>query len=157
MDFQILVGRSFTETELYELLLFELEDNFTKHLGINLHIYFERLGNSRIKVVEFVRFEDDGEMIKVSRSLLEKREWLEIEGNYGILNLLLCRFDRTGWLSSIQSEGIVHTQPWCESAVGERSVSAPMTGDRICLAFRELAGFLKGHQDLKNLKFKKTI
>jgi hypothetical protein len=91
-----LKGKTYFEAELYELLLFDIEENFIDYIGHFVHLYFERAGDGKIKVNEIVHFENNDFLDQKSRSIIEKQEWFQIVENQNHIDLLLVRFDRTG-------------------------------------------------------------
>ena len=155
MNFQDLVGKTFQESELYELLLFELEENFENNFSKFIHIYFDRVESNKIRVTELVHFQDTMTMDKKSREIIEKKEWFEIDENQCHLNLLLCRFDRTGFTSSIWKDE-TRTEQWQHGWADERP-RKPMTAEKIRLACLELMGVFQDHQEKQKLRSKKAV
>ena len=70
MNFQALIGKTFSEIELYEVLLFDIEANFEKHLSTFIHIYFERISVEKIKINEIVSFENDNDYYQTKRKIV---------------------------------------------------------------------------------------
>lgn len=155
MNFEQLIGRTFQENEFYELMLYEMEDNFAENFSKFIHFYFARAEDKKIRITEMVYFKDSKEMDKKSREIIEKREWFEIAENHGHLNLLLCRFDRTGFTSSISKDS-TRTEDWSHGWSDEKP-HKPMTPDEIRKGFLELAGFFQDQQELQKLRSKKAI
>lgn len=155
MDFKSLIGQKYQENEFYELLLFEVEENFELHFSKFIHFYFDRIENQKIKINEVIYFKDSYEMDKKSRQIVEKKEWFEIDQNHGHLNLLFCRFDRTGLTSSIRKDS-TRTEEWCHGWADETPRKL-MTPDEIRQGFQELAGFFQSQQELQKLRSKKAI
>ncbi len=116
MNFNGLIEKTFHETEFYELLLFEIEENRKQYFSKSLHIYFDRSEEGKIKITEVVYFKDAQEMDKTARKIIEKKEWFEVYDNHGHIDLLLCRFDRTGMLSSVHEDS-TQTQKWKKSSL----------------------------------------
>lgn len=156
MNFEDLVGKIFQENEFYELLLFEVEENFERYFSKFIHFYFDRTEDMRIRITEVVYFKDSDEIYKRSRSIIEKKEWFEIAQNHNHLNLLLCRFDRTGWDSAIWKDS-TRTQEWRHGWADERPERGPMTPDEIRQGIRELCGFFEDQQELQKLRSKKAV
>ena len=155
MEFENQIGKTFFEKEFYELIQFELEKNFEQHFSQFIHFYFERIENAKIRITEIAHFFDSKEMNKKGREIIEKREWFEIAENHDHLNLILCRFDRTGLASSIWKNS-TRTEDWKRGWADEKPYE-PMTPDEIRLGFRELAGFFQNQQALHNLRNKKAV
>ena len=156
MNFENLAGKIFQENELYELLLFELEEKFEQYFSKFIHFYFTRTADSKIKVTEITHFKNSTEMNKKSREIIEKREWFEIDENHNHLNLILCRFDRTGFASSIWKDS-TRTQEWARGWADEGPDLGPMTPDEIRQAVYELSGYFKDKQELQKSKSKKAV
>lgn len=155
MDFQKLIGQTFQENEFYELLLFEIEENFTQYFSKFIHFYFERTSDKKLKILEIVYFKDSVELNKKSREIIEKKEWFGIAQNHNHLNLLLCRFDRTGHASSVWKDS-TRTQDWCFGWADEEPY-VPMTQEEIREAFQELCGVSLEQQELQKLRSKKAV
>ncbi|MEK6627939.1 MAG: hypothetical protein AABY53_04885 [Bdellovibrionota bacterium] len=156
MDLCSLIEKTFHENELYELLLFDIEENFVQYSSKYLHIYFDRVENNKIKVLQIAYFKDSTEMNKKSCTIIEKKEWFEIGQNQNHFNFLLCRFDRTGFISSIWKDQ-TRTEDWCHGWADEEPDLGPMTPDEIRQAVQELSGFFVDQQELQKLKSKKAI
>ena len=155
MNFDDLIGKTYSEQELYELLLFELEENLEKHFSEHIHLYFDRIENQKICLKEVVHFKDREELYKTNRAIIEKREYFEITHIQNHIDLMLCRFDRTGYVS-IVGKDFTHTQDWCRGWADEIP-HKPMTPEEIRQAFRELAGFFEDQQELQKLRSKKAV
>lgn len=156
MDLQYYIGRAYQEMELYELLLFEIEENFDYFFKKSFHFYFDRQADGKIKIIEMKPFSDMQAMDKFSRTIVEKREWFEIYENHGHVDLLLVRLDRTGQVSIVW-EDRTHTQDWKLGWVDEQPPSPPMTPDEIRQAFRELCGFFEDEQEKIEHKSKSQV
>lgn len=156
MNLKSLVGQTFQENEFYELLLFDIEENFEQYAFQFIHFYFDRVDNNKIKIAEMANFKDSTEMNNKSRSIIEKKEWFEIGQNQNHFNLLLCRFDRTGYLSSIWKD-LTRTEDWCRGWADEGPDLGPMTPDEIRQAVLELGGFFVDQQEMLKLKSKKAV
>lgn len=156
MNFDTLIGQTFQENEFYELLLFELEENFEENFSKFIHFYFDRTEVQKIKITEVVHFSDTNEIHKKSRSIIEKKEWFEIAKNHCHLNLLLCRFDRTGFVSSIWKDS-TRTQEWCHGWADEGPDLGPMTTEEVRLGFQELVGIFQDQSELQKLRSKKAV
>jgi len=64
---------------------------------------------------------------------------------------LLCRFDRTGHVSSIWKDH-TRTQDWCLGWADEAPDIGQMTPDQIRQAIQELSGFFVDQQELQKLR-----
>lgn len=156
MNFENLIGQTFFEDEFYELLLFDIEENFEQYFSKHIHFYFSRTSDMKIRITELAYFKKSKEMDKKSRAIIEKSEWFEIAQNHNHFNLLLCRFDRTGFVSSIWKES-TRTQEWQHGWADERPDLGPMTPEEIRQAVQELSGFFEDQQELQKLKSKKAV
>ena len=155
MDFKNFIGQKFYENEFYEILLFEIEQKREQYFSKFIHFYFDRTDDKRIHITELAYFKDATEMDQKSRSMIEKKEWFEVYDNHGHIDLLLCRFDRTG-MRSVVYEDKTRTEDW---GVGwaDETPHTPMTRDEIREAFKELAGVFQNQQDLQKLRSKKAV
>ena len=156
MNLNSLVGKIYQENEFYELMLFDIEENFEKYSAKFIHFYFDRVENSKIKITQVVHFKDDIEIDNECRRIIEKKEWFEISQNDNHFDLMLCRFDRTGFISLIFKDS-THTQEWKHGWADEGPDLGPMTPDEIRQAVQELSGFFENQQELQKLKSKKAI
>lgn len=157
LKFETLVGQVFFEDELYELLLEEIEDNFDNFYSKFIHIYFDRVEIKKIRVTQIAFFKDSKEINQVERKLIEKREWFHIGENDNHFNLLLCRFDRTGFLSSIWKDK-TRTEEWAQGWADELpELGRPMTPEEIRQGFRELMGIFEDQQEKQELRNKKAV
>ncbi len=156
MNFENLIGKTFQETELYELLLLELEEKFEQNFSKFMHFYFVRTAHNNIRITEIVHFLNSIDIHKKNREIIEKREWFEIARNHNHLNLILCRFDRTGLHSSIWKDS-TRTQEWSRSWADEEPDLGPMTPEEIRQAVCELRGFFEDQQELQKSKSKKAV
>jgi hypothetical protein len=153
MDTNNLCGKIFSENELYELLLFELESNFSHFYGQNIHIYFDRQENQKIKITEVLYFNSDEDCDNYARKAIEKKEWYEITNVGKHLNLILTRLDRSGQFSAIfqdYSRTQIDVRYWRD----ELPEHKPMTEEEIRQAFRELSGML---DDTESSRPKKAV
>lgn len=151
-----MVGQTFQENEFYELLLFELEEHFEQNFSKFVHFYFDRTECKNIQITEVINFEDSYEMNRLGRKIIERREWFEIDENHDHLNLLLCRFDRTGFTSSVWKDS-TRTEEWRHGWADETPDRPPMTRNELRQAFQELSGVFHSQQELQNLRFKKAV
>ena len=156
MSIHSLVEKMFQENELYELLLFDIEANFEQYYSQFIHIYFNRVENDKIKVIQIVYFNDDIAADTKSRSIIEKNEWFEIVRNHDHINFLLCRFYRTGYVSSIWKDH-TRTQNWSHGWADERPDLGPMSPEEIQQAVLELSGFFQINRNYKNQDLKKPF
>ncbi|MDZ4660561.1 MAG: hypothetical protein SGJ18_02960 [Pseudomonadota bacterium] len=156
MKFENLIGQVFFENEFYELLLFDIEENFEQYFSKFIHFYFDRVEGKKIIITELAYFKDSKEMNKESRKIIEKKEWFEVCQNHNHFNLLLCRFDRTGFVSSVEKDSTL-TQEWRRGWADEEPDLGPMTPDEIRQAVRELSGFFCDQQELQKLRSKKAV
>lgn len=157
MNLNDLVGKTFQERELFELLQFDIEENFERYALIYVHMYFKRTGGSEIVITEITYFENSDEIYKKSREQIEKKEWLEIAQNENHFNLLLTRLDRTGYLASIRKDKPTISHDWKRGWLDETPDQGPMTPDELRQGFLELAGVFLGQQELEKLKSKKAV
>ena len=155
MNFKNLIGQKFFENEFYELLLFEIEEKREQYFSKFIHFYFDRTEDKKIQITELAYFKDRTEMNQKSRSMIEKKEWFEIYENHGHIDLLLCRFDRSG-TRSVVYEDKTRTQIASFSWADE-TPHTPMTPDEIREAFQELAGVFQNQLDLQKLRSKKAV
>jgi hypothetical protein len=157
MDLKSLVGQTFSESDFYELLLTDIEDHFDEYWSHFVHIYFEREDFTKIKISDIVFFQNIFEMTNESKKIIEKKEWYEIAENNGHhFNLLLVRFDRTGFMSSIKREA-THTEEWSRGWAVENPASPPMTSDEMRQAFLELSDLFSEQMTTQDLRSKKAI
>lgn len=163
MDLQSLVGQTFFENEFYELLLFEIEENFSKHLDKYIHFYFDRTPDKKIKISEIVFFKTSNELDKTSRKIIEKKEWFEIIESHGHIDLVLVRFDRTGSVSVVYRNSPLfgdstRTQEWKMGWADEKpSLGRPLTPEEIRKGFQELAGIFEDQIEKQKLGPKKAV
>jgi hypothetical protein len=156
MNLNAFVGQKYHETEFYDLLLFEVEDNFDFFHDKYLNFYFDRTADGKIVITELKFFEDSEEMNQVGRKIIEKREWFQVGANPNRNDLLLVRLDRTGTLSIVKRTG-THTEEWCHGWIDEEPPRAPLTPEEKRQAFLELCGFLEDKQAIQQLNSKKAI
>jgi hypothetical protein len=156
MNFESLIGKTFAEQEFYELLLFDIEENFDQYQSKFMNVYFESQPEQMIKIIEVKYFNDSHEMNQIERKNIEKRSWFHIGENDDHFNLVLIRLDRTGKLSSIWKEH-TRTEDWCFGWADEDSHTSPMTPEEIRLGVLELCGFFEVQQDLQKSKSKIAI
>lgn len=154
MNLVAFVGQTFYENEFYELLLFQIEENCEKFISKFMHFHFIR-SHGKINITELVYFKDDVEMFKKARSNIEKQEWFEIYDNHGHIDLMLCRFDRSGKRSVVYDNDETRTEDWSLGWADE-TPHKPMTREEIREAFQELAGILNTQTELHKLSSKKT-
>ena len=155
MDFRNLISPTFSENAFYELLLFEIEENFELYFSKTIHLYFDRNEDGKIKINEQINFKDAYEMDKTERKIIEKKEWFHIYENCGHINLMLCRFDRTGKISVIKRNE-TRTEDWRHGWADEGQKKL-LTPDEIRQAFGELAGFFHDQQEIQKSKPKKAV
>ena len=156
MDFQALVGKTFSESEFYETLLFEVEENFELYLSKHLHFYFDRLSAEKIRINEVVCFPDRSTITKQKKKIIEDKEWFEINEDHGHINLSLCRFDRSGKGSTIERNH-THTQEKWFSWADEYPSQGPLSPEEIRQGFRELAGMFESKEHEPQLRPKKAV
>jgi hypothetical protein len=140
MDFKSLVGQTFHENQIYEILQFDIEENFESYKGKFFLMYYEPLAEGRLKITEFLEFYNDDDYFAVLKRDVGKRAWLEIYDNHGHIDLQLNRQDTSGKVSVIRK---THTR--VEEVPGwsfaELDSNQPkLTPDQIRQAFRELMG-----------------
>ena len=156
MDFNALKGKTYFEAELYELLLFEIEENFNDFFGQFVHLYFERTNDGKIMINDVLSFSDGAKADEKSRSIIEKKEWLEILENEDHIDLFLVRLDRTGSISVAWKDRTL-THPWKYGWLDEGPPRPPLTPEEIRLAFNELLGVFEDQQELQKSKSKIAV
>jgi hypothetical protein len=159
MDFQSLVGRTFHENQIYELLQFDAESNFDFYVGKYFTIYYEPLPEGCLKITELIESCCHDEYFAMKRRDLGKRSWLEIYENHGHIDLHLCRQDTSGKLSVVHK---THThfqevRGRCFADEGVDSNAPPMTPEQIRQAFRELMGICDDHEQMNKSKTKIAV
>ena len=155
MNFDDLVGKNFQEQELYQLLVFDIEENFEDFFGKAMHLYFERVADKKITITKVVNFKDADEMDLKSRSNIEKAEWFNVYENCGHIDLMLVRFDRTGQISIVRKNNTHHQNTVLGWA--DETLSNPPTVDQIRQAFRDLSGYLEHESKIQKLRSKKAV
>lgn len=155
MDLAEFIGQTFFENEFYELLLFQIEENREKFFSKFMHFHFIR-SCGKIVITELVHFKDDVDMFKKARTNIEKQEWFEIYDNHGHIDLMLCRFDRSGKRTVFYINGDTRTHN-CSLGWADETPHRPMTRDEIREAFQELAGVFNTQQEQQSLSPKKAI
>src|SRR3989338_391590 len=155
MNFENPIGQIFSEAQFYELLLFNIEENLAKYRSKFIHFYFERTADKKMNITEIIYFNNAREMHQKARLNIEKKEWFEIYDNHGHIDLLLCRFDRTG-VRSVVRENKTRTEDWRLGWADEKP-HPPMTRDEIREAFQELMGDFQDQQNLQELRSKKAV
>jgi hypothetical protein len=156
MDLSGYIGKSYQETEFYQLLLFEVEENFDYFHNKNIHFYFDRISGNQIKVTDLVYFKNSYEMNQTARSIIEKKEWIEIHENENHTDLVLVRFDRTGTLSIVWRNK-THTEDWSYGWADEGPPRPRLSEEQIRFAVLELCGFLEDQLEQQKLKSKKSV
>ena len=156
MKFESLIGKTFLENEFYELLLFDIEENFDQYFQKSVHFYFERIPDSKIKITEVVYFKNSREMDTEDRKIIEKKEWFEIAQNYNHVNLILVRRDRKGHISSIERDHTI-SHAWSLGWADVVQYTGPMTADEKRQAFRELTGYFEDQLASQELRSKKAV
>lgn len=154
-----LTGQTFSENELFEVVLFEVESDYDQHSSDCMNIFFERIENKKIKVTEIIRFEDIAALDKCERQNIEKKEWISVDGKSGSIRLMLCRFDRTGELAVVYNDNTRTRREeshlsWLDEY---EDYGKPLTEEEMRLGFQELCGVLQSNELKQNLKPKKAI
>lgn len=157
MDFQDLIGGEFTENELYESVLFQVEENFDHYFTKYIHLYFQRVTMKRIRITQVMNFRTEEDLQQRSRQIIEKMEWLEVTRNCNHINLILCRLDRSGQASTVRKDRPSETFDWCHGWADETHCQEPMTPEEIRLAFQELSGLFEHPQSTALLRPKKSV
>ncbi len=150
MDFSNLVGQTYHENQIYELLQFDIETNFDFYMGKYFLMYFEPLSEGRLKITELLTPENEDDHYKIKRRDLGKRAWLEAYENHGHIDLQLCRQDTSGKLSIIWKTR-THSQEVrgrCFADDGIDPNRPRLTPDEIRQAFRELMGIFDDHEQM---------
>lgn len=151
MDINELVNKTFTEDEIFELLVFEVEENFEKYLGKHCHLNFEPLGEEQIRITELLTFNDADEAHIVNRTNLDKNNWLEITDNFGHVDVVLTHADRSHRFAIIYKDKETYYQSgrsYC--FLDEYDDLTPLTEEEMRQGFAELAGCLEAYSKSKS-------
>lgn len=156
MDFSSLIGQTFHENQIYELLQFEIETNFDFYVGKYFLMYYEPLSEGHLKIAELLTFDNEDDYFVVKKRDLGKRAWLEAYEHHGHVDLHLTRQDTSGKLSVIRK---THTH--FQEVRGrcflddETDPNRPkMTPEQIRQGFRELMGIFDDHEQINKSKTK---
>ena len=155
MDFTQLIGQTFIENNLYEILQFEIETNFESYFGKYVHIYFDSLGGNQIKVTGVVHFQNEDEFYVADKAMRGKRDLFCIYENHGHIDMLLHHVDLSGRISVIRKDHTFVQEGGFEYL--EDSDYKPMTPDEMRLAFQELAELLGMQVKGQSSKAKKAV
>ena len=155
MTFENLIGQIFYESELFELLQLEIEENFDQYLTINLHIFFERSSSQTIEVSEIIWHENSEQLHAMNKKAVEKREFFYIYFNHGHIDLGLCRFDRSNPIAVIRKND-TFKQDWGYLCYADEFPDEEITSEEIRRAFAELSGCLEKYQETPTSKNKKA-
>lgn len=156
MDLKSLVGQTFHENEIYEILQFDIEENIDSYMGRYYLLYYEPLSEGRLKITEFLECHSHEEYGRVIRRDLRKRAWLHAYEHFNHVDLQLCRLDTSGKFSVIRRTH-THFQEvsgWCFADEDIDPNAPPMTPDQIRQAFRELMGIFDTHEQMNKSKTK---
>ena len=142
MDFNSLQGKIFDESELFEIIFFEIETCKEKFFNRFTHLFYENLSNGKIQITEVLEHCDRNELYKTSRESLTKRNWFEIRQSNADIDLLLCRKDRSSRIAIARPIGPFRQDGGERWYLDEFPPEPPMTEEEKKLAFLELAGML---------------
>lgn len=151
MNFNELINKTFTEDEIFELLVFEVEEDFENYLGKHCHLNFEPLAENRIRITELLTFRDADEAQIVNRANLDKNNWLEITDNFGHVDVVLTHADRSHRFAVIYKDKETYHQSgrsYCFT--DELDDLTPLTEEEMREGFAELAGCLEAYRKSKN-------
>ena len=157
MNFDELIGQTFSENELFELVLFEVESHYDQHFSDSMNIFFERIENQKIKVTQITHFENLDALDKHERQNIEKKEWISIDTSHGNIRLMLCRFDRTGQLAVVSKTGTRRQESHLSWFDEYDFYGKPITEEEMRLGFQELCGVFQNHESKQKLKPKKAV
>ena len=111
MNLNDLVGKTFTEDEIFELLVFEVEENFQSYLGKHCHLNLELLEKVlKVTVIEEIKNEDD--LHQLNRKKFDKKEWIYLSDNFGHIDIVLIRKDRTNRIGIVYENRATYTHNW---------------------------------------------
>ena len=159
MDYQSLIGKTFTENELYETILFDIEQNFENYFSEHIHIYFEHLGADKILVKDLVLFADSNSAYLVRREFIEKKAWFEVTyDSKTAVKFMMCRLNRSGKFSIIWKEHTHHQKMgrlgWLDEYPQLKKELTPEEIRKGCL---ELLGLFEQNQEVQKLQSKKAV
>lgn len=152
MDFKELINKTFTEDEIFELLVFEIEENFENYLGKHCHLNFELLSGSVIRITKLVNCKDADESYIQCRAKSDKMNWIEITDNFGHIDIRLTHADRSNKLAVIWNDDrdTYHHSGKSYSYGDEWGEMAPLTEEEWREGFAELAGCLEAYKKSKS-------
>jgi hypothetical protein len=156
MDLRSLVGQTFHENQIYELLQFDIEENFGSYMRKYYLMYYEPLAEGYLKIIEFQEFLSHDDYYKIIRRDLGKRSWLEIYENHGHVDLTLTRPDTSGKLSVVH-ETHTHFQEMRGQCFADESMDPnrpKMTPEQRRQGFLELIDLLNSHEQMSKSKTK---
>ena len=146
-----LVDKTFTEDEIFELIVFEIEENFENYLGRHFHLNFILLENSSIRISKLLTFSDADEAHVINRANLDKHNWLEITDNFGHVDVVLTHADRSHRFAIIhRDEETFYQSGKFYSFADEFNNSGPLTEEEMREGFAEMAGGLEAYKKSKN-------
>ncbi len=151
MNFDELIGQTFHENQIYEMLHFEIEQNFKNYFSKFIHIYFEHLDAGQICILEIVYLADEKTMYITNRQILGTKGWLEIYHHSKHMELMICRKDRSGKFS-VMGPSMNHTQTFQRADFTPLEITRELTPEEERAAFAELAGMFDEHVQLSKPK-----
>jgi hypothetical protein len=159
MDLKSLIGQTFHENQIYELLQFDIEENIDSYMGKYYLMYYELLPEGYLMMTELLESYGHDEHYKIIRRDLGKRAFLHIYEHYKHVDLHLCRADATGKLSVIRKTH-THFQEvngWSFADEGVDPNRPKLTPEQKRQAFRELMGIFDTHEQMSKSKTKIPI
>ena len=142
MDLRLLVGKIFDENEIFQLLRFDIEENFKFYLKKYIHIYFNHLDNRKIKINEVVFLYDDASLFAVNRQIIGTKAWIEIYNNSNHIDLTICRKDRSAKYSAF-GPNLNYQVDIQKNSYRNPEMVAKLSPEEIREAFAELSGLFE--------------
>ena len=151
MNLEVLVGKTFEENCLYEVLHFDIQQNFKSYLSKFVHIYFDHLEASQIRINEIRHLEDQKALYVVNRQIIGVKSWIEIYDHFNQIDLMICRQDRSGKFSII-GPTLNFTQIFRYRCFDRYDHIKSPTPEEARQAFAELAGIFDDHVEISKPK-----
>ena len=150
MDLKELVNKTYTEDEIFELLVFEVEENFQHYLGKHFHLNLQRISNALIRVTELIEFKTNDETCLQNRANVDNTTWIEVTDNCGHVDVALTRIDRSYQFAMMNQDKDTYFQSgkYC-SFGGEAVDTTPLTEEEMREGFAELQGCLQAYKKSK--------
>ena len=151
MEIKDLVNKIFTEDEIFELLVFEVEENFEKYLGRHFHLDLQLQNNSFVIVTRLTLFNNNDETCIRNRAIVDKAYWIEVTDNGGHVDISLTRPSRSHRFAIVHAQKDTFFQDGSYRSFGnEFEDDTPLTEDEMREGFAELAGCLEEYKKSKN-------